>query len=424
MKKIFNYTLILIALMGIFGLTDKAQATPNGGTCYIIINGVLSLSTTQTEAICNARPEEHQWINDSDVSRGKIPTIGIANGVCYYFYNGTQTETRSLQDACNLASTQHQWLTDQQVAAGIKPAIGNATTFSGGPVVPAPSSPFTYDTSSYTLLAPIPCENGDTSCQDGVRKTIDTTMGVGSYLNLMLKVFIGLCAVLAVIMIVMGGIEYMTSELPHTKLNGKETITNAVLGLLLALGAYALLNTINPNLLNTNINIKQANLSYTAQIEGYLGGRACVKGTGACDPSNLGSFGSPQLQLQASKICMGESNGDASLGSGVDKCSDGKSFSFGLFQINTIAHQNDIPGGVCNNVFQTNGTGTQGTCLKTDKGICVEYDCKVKDQAQYQSCVNYITQPLNNISFAVNLQKSRNWGQWGFYASCRNKPDF
>ena len=51
-------------------------------------------------------------------------------------------------------------------------------------------------------------------------------------------------------MIVMGGMEYMTSELVHSKEAGKEKIVHALLGLVIALGAWALLNTINPNLLN------------------------------------------------------------------------------------------------------------------------------------------------------------------------------
>ena len=53
----------------------------------------------------------------------------------------------------------------------------------------------------------------------------------------MIKIIIGLCAVLAVIMIVIGGLEYMTSELTESKAHGKESIKNAILGLLLALGA-------------------------------------------------------------------------------------------------------------------------------------------------------------------------------------------
>ena len=52
------------------------------------------------------------------------------------------------------------------------------------------------------------------------------------------------------VMIVIGGIEYMTSELVSSKKAGIERITNAILGLLIALTAFLILNTINPNLLN------------------------------------------------------------------------------------------------------------------------------------------------------------------------------
>ena len=66
----------------------------------------------------------------------------------------------------------------------------------------------------------------------------------------MIKIVIGFAAVLAMVMIVMGGIEYMTSELISSKEEGRERIIHAVLGLLIALGAYLILNTINPQLLN------------------------------------------------------------------------------------------------------------------------------------------------------------------------------
>lgn len=110
----------------------------------------------------------------------------------------------------------------------------------------------------YNLLAPLPCTGGpETGCVGGQLITFDPTGAgggaLGGYLNLMIKLFIGICAVLAVIMIVMGGIQYMTSELISSKEAGKERIRNAIFGLLLALGAYTLLFTINPNLLNTDL---------------------------------------------------------------------------------------------------------------------------------------------------------------------------
>jgi hypothetical protein len=102
---------------------------------------------------------------------------------------------------------------------------------------------------TYNLLAPLPDGNG------GTMNTFDPTGDnkIGVYLNLIIKLFIGICAVLAVIMIVWGGIEYMTSELISGKEAGRERITNAIFGLILALGAWTLLYQINPNLLNTNL---------------------------------------------------------------------------------------------------------------------------------------------------------------------------
>src|SRR3989339_205936 len=108
----------------------------------------------------------------------------------------------------------------------------------------------------YKLLAPLPCEKGTTGCTEKGLETFDPTGDnkIGGYLNLMIKLFIGICAVLSVVMIVIGGIEYMTSELPGLKSAGKERITQAILGLLLALGAWTLLNTINPDLLKSDLN--------------------------------------------------------------------------------------------------------------------------------------------------------------------------
>lgn len=83
---------------------------------------------------------------------------------------------------------------------------------------------------------------------------------IGGYFNTILSIAIGLCAVLAVIMIVIGGVQYMGDESIFGKTQAKDRIGKAILGLLIALGSYALLNTINPDLLGGNINIKQVSV--------------------------------------------------------------------------------------------------------------------------------------------------------------------
>lgn len=95
----------------------------------------------------------------------------------------------------------------------------------------------TKDASSvYTLLAPI-------------GKLVQAPDNMGDYFNIIFKLAIGFCGALAVIMIVIGGVQYMGDESVFGKTEAKSRIMSAVLGLLIALGSYALLNTINPDLL-------------------------------------------------------------------------------------------------------------------------------------------------------------------------------
>lgn len=115
----------------------------------------------------------------------------------------------------------------------------------------------------YQLLAPLPNPDGGKPLE-----TFDPTQpnNLSAYLNLMIKIFIGLCAVLAVVMIVVGGLEYMTSELVSSKEAGKGRIRNALIGLIIALGAYALLFTINPDLLNLGSAINPPAQNITVEL--------------------------------------------------------------------------------------------------------------------------------------------------------------
>jgi len=122
---------------------------------------------------------------------------------------------------------------------------------------------------TYTPLAPLPGLGLDEKGQPTDRP-IDTKQkcAFGNYLNIIIKLVLGIAGVLAMVMIVMGGIEYMTSDLISSKEAGKEQITHAVLGLLLALGAYLILNTINPQLLSACLDkLPQATITIMDETE-------------------------------------------------------------------------------------------------------------------------------------------------------------
>lgn len=122
------------------------------------------------------------------------------------------------------------------------------------------------DTSSpngvYKLLAPI----GNLICFGDAPGCIKDN--IGEYFNVIFKIAIGLCGALAVIMIVIGGVQYMGNESVFGKTEAKSKITSAILGLIIALGSYALLNTINPDLLGGGgVNIQQVSAEIEEETE-------------------------------------------------------------------------------------------------------------------------------------------------------------
>lgn len=73
---------------------------------------------------------------------------------------------------------------------------------------------------------------------------------LASYIGLVYQYLVGIAGIVAVAMIMYGGVKWIFAGGDSGKIGAaKETITNAVIGLILALGSYVILNTINPNLL-------------------------------------------------------------------------------------------------------------------------------------------------------------------------------
>ncbi|MCI5051435.1 MAG: D-alanyl-D-alanine carboxypeptidase family protein [Candidatus Pacebacteria bacterium] len=118
-----------------------------------------------------------------------------------------------------------------------------------------------YNRDCYELLAPIP--GLQSTNNDGVSNIIVQEDGsiaiarlsefkLGDYINSLFQIALAILAVLSVVMIVVGGVQYMTTEAIFQKEAAKGYISKAVLGLILALGIFVILNTINPRLLNIN----------------------------------------------------------------------------------------------------------------------------------------------------------------------------
>ncbi len=126
---------------------------------------------------------------------------------------------------------------------------------------PAPTPEKVNTDTMYKSLAPLPDLGlGKDGNPDGSSFDTAQNCAFGVYLRIIIKLVLGIAAVLAMIMITVGGIEYLTSELVASKEAGKGTITNAILGLVIALGAFLILNTVNPDLLNVCLKLPDATI--------------------------------------------------------------------------------------------------------------------------------------------------------------------
>ncbi|TSC73464.1 MAG: Uncharacterized protein G01um101470_70 [Parcubacteria group bacterium Gr01-1014_70] len=104
----------------------------------------------------------------------------------------------------------------------------------------------------YKLLAPLP--------GGSVQLPADET-GFSFYAQNFYLFLLSAAVILALVMLVIGGVEYVASA-GNTSLLGdaKGRMLNALLGLLLALASWLILNLINPDLVDFSLPIKEINL--------------------------------------------------------------------------------------------------------------------------------------------------------------------
>jgi len=258
---------------------------------------------------------------------------------------------------------------------------------------------------------------------------------------------IGICAML---MIIIGGMMYITSaSTGNASSTGKAKgfIVDALIGLIMALTAYLILYTINPELVGIKEldkdSVSASKISSScciqtndktdslygktencpsAQTDASGDGPKCSTGTltsncqsnsacgggagagsgkcttmtsGYCSVDNLKNTCFGENASAASSICNVESRGIPTSKSGSDKCKTGEPFSMGLFQIKLSVHK--IDGLDCPSAFTSTTT-----------------NCTIKNKTLYDQCVAAATDPQKNITYACKLSTNGNhWGHWG-----------
>jgi hypothetical protein len=96
----------------------------------------------------------------------------------------------------------------------------------------------TPNSNSVNLLQPLGSQTTITPGRNGIQ----------DYVGQMFPIFLGVTVALAIFMITWGGMQYIFSRVPGIKGTGRQRIESAFWGLLIALAAWILLQTINPQL--------------------------------------------------------------------------------------------------------------------------------------------------------------------------------
>jgi len=267
-----------------------------------------------------------------------------------------------------------------------------------------------------------------------------------------------LAGILAFGIIVWAGIQYSVSRSnPGMQADARDRIFQAFFGILLLVGAYTILYTLNPgltvlqlpklapidkSLLGEATSSFRGGIPLTRQQISDLNrnnpgwrrgpGGQCVDGAGtACSQENVGRCGAWDA-AKASRICMAESGGNQFAESGTDRCtmSDGRTpsrgFSIGLYQVNLFAHPDKIPA-ECQNLFVKEGGSTlQGNCVDcrnggrgnacTD-GVCYRWSCKfVGTEEKYAQCKQAMARVNLDIACRIyqNQSASKKWQPWAW----------
>lgn len=103
---------------------------------------------------------------------------------------------------------------------------------------------------NYTLLAPIPCVGGPDTCGNEVTET-----NFNNYIPGIFNLLIGISAAFAVLSLVWGGFQYLSTDAVSGKSSSKERIKSSLLGLVLVIVAWLILYTVNPELLDIKLDL-------------------------------------------------------------------------------------------------------------------------------------------------------------------------
>ena len=130
-----------------------------------------------------------------------------------------------------------------------------------------------------------------------------SSLNLQSLLKTMYVWGVNVAVALAILFIIFGGIEYMTTDSIFKKEEGKKRVTAAVAGLLIVFASWLILNQINPKIFVNDLSLNENLIQGSKPLDtGGTGTSGSTSGTG----SNTSSGGSTETNGKTSSEVIGD----------------------------------------------------------------------------------------------------------------------
>ncbi len=185
------------------------------------------------------------------------------------------------------------------------------------------------------------CQTKDIGLQISIPGLGNKVSGFPQYIEAIYKLFIGIVGIVAVIMIMVGGFQWLIAAGSAQKISGaKTTIISAIMGLVLALTSYTIISLINPKALQLALCPKTLTGEEFDNADGFVPGRYCATTAtySVNDPENYGTIMSSDVGYNCGKIyTIASTNNNFK----YNKCL-GLGFECRLGQCSVITDYNDM----------------------------------------------------------------------------------
>lgn len=235
--------------------TENLSPSPNGNFNWQIkINSPTISGTTQITIKVYEQvslPQVPPVINQQNITISVLGGVYNSGSILLpnktYVAEGVYTLNGATQTTQSITTTTSQGTSPTDTPIDTNPAVLNPTN----PIITDQPG----EGESYKLLAPLPIFG---SVFNASGKSF------GDYLSIMFTFFVSFAGVLAVVMLIFGGIQYMSTDSLSGTESGRSKMYQAVYGLIIVLASYVILNTVNPNLVKFNFSIQGQSI----EIEG------------------------------------------------------------------------------------------------------------------------------------------------------------